>query len=836
MNTAISKIPIGECINKEIIQFLNNFVEEKIRVNPVLIFPPSMGKIFLKNARYMAALYNLVGIYIGNGELKTVVIMRFHHLKQLYSRNFNEYFSYADEDCETINTPHSYEKLQQTISSNLRKKARRTLWTFSNPFFVLDYPLSKTETMLNRTNEQDKPTCSEGTLNSSLQHTNVSTEVSLINSSNNGHNQVHQECDLFQSLEPNLPQSDLYQPISSEMKQDIEHLGALSSQSEFVEEENSTSYNAEPTETDIEIMQLQNLGASYEKEYGCYMYDSSNILYDKELLEVPVCSATISETTNNKGLLNYNSGFLNYLHFINSRDYYTSRIEKIEEDDKFTYFEEGLYDSAQYINASREEKYDNHSNNSANQFYYEYDLFTSNLPKRDWLRPKSTENEQNIEHFSVLPSQTEFVHEKKSTSYNPEPTETDIEMIQIQNLGAPYEKEYGWYMYDGSNVSYDKQLLESPLYSTLKLKQDMDYSFQDPTPMNETNICISDFTLRKEKILEKERRHSERTLFSSPQHENSSKAALFNPSNNYQFPPLPPNLPQSDLHQPISTEMEQGIGHFSALLSQSEFLQEEMSASYNPELIKTDTEIIQLQNLGAPYEKEYGQYMYDNSTLLYKTKPLETPVYRDMDYAFANITLLDQTNTPPCDTDLLDLSSLSLSETEEHKESSSQKSAHNLMNIEPNIDISEYKCVINKPPQVIVDTSDKWIATAISITKDYAAQVDELVEGTALLVLASENYCQYRDQLQNMDYIIELHSFPSHFRTHNILRIYKKEPRYLKWCDDTHALLITGSAEQDTQEWNEISISTSENDEEIDVELTESSVSTTGTDIASSTL
>lgn len=49
----------------------------------------------------------------------------------------------------------------------------------------------------------------------------------------------------------------------------------------------------------------------------------------------------------------------------------------------------------------------------------------------------------------------------------------------------------------------------------------------------------------------------------------------------------------------------------------------------------------------------------------------------------------------------------------------------------------------------------------------------------------------------DLDHVIELYDFPSTFRSQDIMQIYhevhKESTVYIKWCDDTHALLIFSS-------------------------------------------
>lgn len=51
--------------------------------------------------------------------------------------------------------------------------------------------------------------------------------------------------------------------------------------------------------------------------------------------------------------------------------------------------------------------------------------------------------------------------------------------------------------------------------------------------------------------------------------------------------------------------------------------------------------------------------------------------------------------------------------------------------------------------------------------------------------------------LEDLEHVIEIFDFPSTFKSHDIMQLYhefqKEATMYIKWCDDTHALLVFSS-------------------------------------------
>lgn len=57
--------------------------------------------------------------------------------------------------------------------------------------------------------------------------------------------------------------------------------------------------------------------------------------------------------------------------------------------------------------------------------------------------------------------------------------------------------------------------------------------------------------------------------------------------------------------------------------------------------------------------------------------------------------------------------------------------------------------------------------------------------------------CKKNKSLEDLNHVIELYDFPASFRSHDIMQLYheiqKETSMYIKWCDDTHALLVFSS-------------------------------------------
>ena len=59
-----------------------------------------------------------------------------------------------------------------------------------------------------------------------------------------------------------------------------------------------------------------------------------------------------------------------------------------------------------------------------------------------------------------------------------------------------------------------------------------------------------------------------------------------------------------------------------------------------------------------------------------------------------------------------------------------------------------------------------------------------------------QNKC---DSTNDLDHVIELYDFPSTFKTHDLIQLYRdvnNNSMYIKWCDETHALLVLSTPSQ----------------------------------------
>lgn len=65
----------------------------------------------------------------------------------------------------------------------------------------------------------------------------------------------------------------------------------------------------------------------------------------------------------------------------------------------------------------------------------------------------------------------------------------------------------------------------------------------------------------------------------------------------------------------------------------------------------------------------------------------------------------------------------------------------------------------------------------------------------------NEDYSSYQNKkgLQELDHVIELYDFPSTLKTCDIVQVYSElqcDNMYIKWVDDTHALLVLSTPAQ----------------------------------------
>lgn len=82
-------------------------------------------------------------------------------------------------------------------------------------------------------------------------------------------------------------------------------------------------------------------------------------------------------------------------------------------------------------------------------------------------------------------------------------------------------------------------------------------------------------------------------------------------------------------------------------------------------------------------------------------------------------------------------------------------------------------------------------------------QIIEKVGQEVTIVKASEDYSAYASkQIEELEHMVELYDFPDTFKTHDIISNFteiKSDSMYVKWLDDTRALLVLGSSSQGSQ-------------------------------------
>lgn len=79
-------------------------------------------------------------------------------------------------------------------------------------------------------------------------------------------------------------------------------------------------------------------------------------------------------------------------------------------------------------------------------------------------------------------------------------------------------------------------------------------------------------------------------------------------------------------------------------------------------------------------------------------------------------------------------------------------------------------------------------------------QIVKRIGCSVKVVKASHDYSAYQNtKYQDLEHVIELYEFPSSFKTQDLIQLYRgayQDPMYVKWCDDTHALLVLSSPMQ----------------------------------------
>ncbi|KAF2903504.1 hypothetical protein ILUMI_02694 [Ignelater luminosus] len=83
---------------------------------------------------------------------------------------------------------------------------------------------------------------------------------------------------------------------------------------------------------------------------------------------------------------------------------------------------------------------------------------------------------------------------------------------------------------------------------------------------------------------------------------------------------------------------------------------------------------------------------------------------------------------------------------------------------------------------------------------EYVEEIVKRIGCGVKVVKASHDYSAYQNtKYQDLEHVIELYDFPSSFKTQDLIQLYRgasQDPMYVKWCDDTHALLVLSSPVQ----------------------------------------
>nr|XP_023016921.1 uncharacterized protein LOC111506157 [Leptinotarsa decemlineata] len=86
------------------------------------------------------------------------------------------------------------------------------------------------------------------------------------------------------------------------------------------------------------------------------------------------------------------------------------------------------------------------------------------------------------------------------------------------------------------------------------------------------------------------------------------------------------------------------------------------------------------------------------------------------------------------------------------------------------------------------------------LEEDLLKEIIHKVGSEVTIVKAKEDYSDYMcKQIEELEHMVELYDFPSSFETHDIIQAFndiKSDAMYVKWVDDTHAILVLGSLSQ----------------------------------------
>ncbi|XP_019866359.2 uncharacterized protein LOC109595451 isoform X2 [Aethina tumida] len=79
-------------------------------------------------------------------------------------------------------------------------------------------------------------------------------------------------------------------------------------------------------------------------------------------------------------------------------------------------------------------------------------------------------------------------------------------------------------------------------------------------------------------------------------------------------------------------------------------------------------------------------------------------------------------------------------------------------------------------------------------------EISQKVGNNVTILKATEDYTAYTTKpIEEFEHVVELYDFPSTIETHDIIQMFSvinSDAMYIKWVDDTHALLVLGSLSQ----------------------------------------
>ncbi|XP_031337455.1 uncharacterized protein LOC116166596 isoform X2 [Photinus pyralis] len=102
---------------------------------------------------------------------------------------------------------------------------------------------------------------------------------------------------------------------------------------------------------------------------------------------------------------------------------------------------------------------------------------------------------------------------------------------------------------------------------------------------------------------------------------------------------------------------------------------------------------------------------------------------------------------------------------------------------------------LNCPSRIVINDFVAKI-NCVSFWLEESREIEEYVKDGATMVLAGQNFAPFISPRYNMNYIVELYNISPTQKTNYIRNIYSERPLYIKWCDDTSALLVLRSETQ----------------------------------------